>query len=112
MILCGGSGNGSAAIGELPHPAASGLNCRRKKRTYHFTMCGRYTLNKTARQLGQTFSAHLSRNMPERFERFNIAPSQPIPVVRMGHGGPERTMLRWGLVPHFDDAGYSMGRPL
>ena len=31
--------------------------------------------------------------------RYNIAPSQAVPIVRMGESGRELLLARWGLVP-------------
>lgn len=31
--------------------------------------------------------------------RFNVAPAQSIPIVRMHEGGSEAVMMRWGFVP-------------
>lgn len=58
-------------------------------------MCGRYRLSR-AEKLAEYFEAEQTEELSPRY---NIAPSQPIPVVRKV--GPERviSMLRWGLVP-------------
>ncbi len=38
------------------------------------------------------------------FERYNAAPTQRLPVVRIGRDGrPEAVLLRWGLVPSWAD---------
>jgi putative SOS response-associated peptidase YedK len=37
--------------------------------------------------------------LPPFAARFNIAPTQPVPVVRMRPAGRELVWLRWGLVP-------------
>lgn len=40
----------------------------------------------------------------ERHEpRYNIAPTQPVPVVVRGHDGLRLGALRWGLVPYWAD---------
>ena len=60
-------------------------------------MCGRYALNITPNQLVRQF--HLDRE-PPRFERYNIAPTQPVPAVRAREATPrELTLLHWGLIP-------------
>ena len=38
---------------------------------------------------------------PDLSPRYNIAPTQAIPVVRNGESGRELSSLRWGLVPHY-----------
>ena len=57
-------------------------------------MCGRFTLRASARVIAEQFGLF---ELPSFAARFNIAPSQLVPVVRMG--GCELVWLRWGLVP-------------
>ena len=65
-------------------------------------MCGRYTLTVTPEALRKLFGFEVTPNLEPRF---NIAPTQFAPVVRVrggkGSGGGEKTLdlLRWGLVP-------------
>ena len=58
-------------------------------------MCGRYTL---AKGEGKWEFAHL-RVEWKGPKRFNLAPSQFAPIIRMEHEVPVVRMLRWGLVP-------------
>jgi len=62
-------------------------------------MCGRFTLNSTGAALASDFDL---AEVVEFEPRFNIAPTQPIAVVRMN---PDRQRecewLRWGLIPHW-----------
>jgi putative SOS response-associated peptidase YedK len=58
-------------------------------------MCGRFTLSTPADRLAKFFRLD---SFPELLPRYNVAPSQPIPVVRL-HPGRELALLRWGLVP-------------
>ena len=61
-------------------------------------MCGRFTLEKSLGDLGSLFQVG---NLPELWERYNIAPTQPIAVIREV-GGQERrelALMRWGLIP-------------
>ena len=61
-------------------------------------MCGRYVSPDLA-EAERYFLVHLLR---WKFERsYNVAPTQQVPVVRMGDGEREGVMLRWGLVPFF-----------
>jgi putative SOS response-associated peptidase YedK len=64
-------------------------------------MCGRYTLRRIDLIRGG-FDASLLPSFEEFTERprFNIAPSQPIPVVRLDASG-KRVLgtVRWGLIP-------------
>jgi len=74
-----------------------------------FAMCGRFTLRAPASVVAEQFALF---EVPPFAPRFNIAPSQPVPVVRLGKGdsplsprgtvpfsGRELVWLRWGLIP-------------
>jgi putative SOS response-associated peptidase YedK len=59
-------------------------------------MCGRYFLTMGFRDLAEFF------DLPEEDDlepRYNIAPSQSIPVIRQEESGRRLTMLHWGLIP-------------
>jgi putative SOS response-associated peptidase YedK len=55
-------------------------------------MCGRYKLSTPGDELWETFDVH--GDAPELVPRFNIAPTQPIAVIREPH---KFELLRWGL---------------
>ena len=59
-------------------------------------MCGRYVVKtpiKTIAKMHRVFDAPL-------FEpRYNVAPTQTVPIVRAKDGGRELALVRWGLVP-------------
>jgi len=65
-------------------------------------MCGRFTLRASASVIAEQFGL---LEVPELSARFNIAPSQPVPVVRLRPDGPgsgprrELVLMRWGLIP-------------
>lgn len=60
-------------------------------------MCGRYTLTVTPDLLRKLFGFDVTPNLQPRF---NIAPTQPAPVVRLRQDGTKTLdLLRWGLVP-------------
>ncbi len=61
-------------------------------------MCGRYTLIANAEAIRLLFEVPA---FDERLvvPRYNIAPTQPIVVVRNGPKGPELVPVRWGLIP-------------
>ncbi|HEY8505493.1 MAG TPA: SOS response-associated peptidase [Gemmataceae bacterium] len=62
-------------------------------------MCGRFTLTTPAEQLASLFDVIVPNELPPRY---NVAPSQPVAVVRPaqgGSGGREFALLRWGLIP-------------
>ena len=62
-------------------------------------MCGRYELSSHPDVIALAFG--LPR-VPELRARYNIAPTQPIPVVRVDRNGErELVEMRWGLVPHW-----------
>ena len=60
-------------------------------------MCGRFTLHSRLNLLLRQFAIDTG---PEMTPRYNIAPTQNVPVVRCQAGeGRELALLRWGLVP-------------
>lgn len=59
-------------------------------------MCGRFTLHSRLNLLLQQFAIEAG---PELAPRYNIAPTQQVPVVRMTTSGRELVPMRWGLVP-------------
>ena len=61
-------------------------------------MCGRFTLHTPDAQIRDAF--HLSENSTLKLKpRYNIAPSQDIPIIRDADTGREMAMTRWGLIP-------------
>jgi putative SOS response-associated peptidase YedK len=65
-------------------------------------MCGRYMLTTPVDALRQLF---LFTERPNLAPRYNIAPTQEVPVVRRTRDGTAREliMVRWGLVPYWAD---------
>ena len=59
-------------------------------------MCGRYTVTATPEVLRALFGYPEQPNFPPRF---NIAPTQPIAIVRLVDGKCQFVPLRWGLLP-------------
>ena len=60
-------------------------------------MCGRYSLTQTIDALATFLDVDERPNLQARW---NIAPTQTAPVVRLGDDGARQlAMLRWGLVP-------------
>lgn len=59
-------------------------------------MCGRYTLTSAPEALRALFAYEEQPNFPPRF---NIAPTQPIPIVRLVDGKRRFALVRWGLLP-------------
>jgi len=60
-------------------------------------MCGRFALNSSPARLRDHFA---TANEPDLKPRFNIAPSQTVPVVRLDESGNrEFAIAGWGLIP-------------
>jgi putative SOS response-associated peptidase YedK len=61
-------------------------------------MCGRFTLRASTETLVEHFMLDESQPIAPRY---NIAPSQPVAVVRQPPDAGERTLtlIRWGLIP-------------
>lgn len=60
-------------------------------------MCGRYRLTRADR-LAEKFDAELAE---ELHPRYNIAPTQPVPVVRASGSRRVIASMRWGLIPNW-----------
>src|SRR3954454_25335700 len=58
-------------------------------------MCGRFVITSPPAALRQIFGYVEQPNFPPRY---NIAPTQPIPVVMLENGGRDYRLRRWGLV--------------
>lgn len=59
-------------------------------------MCGRYAVVTSPEMLRKLFRYIEQPNFPARY---NIAPTQPIAVVRMQEGQRHFALVRWGLIP-------------
>ena len=59
-------------------------------------MCGRYAITTAPEAIRNLFRYIERPNFPPRF---NIAPTQPIPVVRLNDGRRQFVLMRWGLLP-------------
>jgi putative SOS response-associated peptidase YedK len=62
-------------------------------------MCGRYRLSRRKQILAEHFNA---TPFDDDWEpRYNIAPTQPVPVIRQHPKEPQRvlSLMRWGLIP-------------
>jgi putative SOS response-associated peptidase YedK len=59
-------------------------------------MCGRYAVTSSPEAIRALFRYQELPNFPPRF---NIAPSQPIPIVRLQDGQRQFALVRWGLLP-------------
>ena len=59
-------------------------------------MCGRYALITNPEAIRALFRYPERPNFPPRF---NIVPTQPIPIVRLFEGERQFALVRWGLIP-------------
>jgi len=60
-------------------------------------MCSRYSLTSPAEAVRSYFLHHNEALFPPRY---NIAPTQPVAIVRPDHSGRrELVLVRWGLIP-------------
>jgi putative SOS response-associated peptidase YedK len=61
-------------------------------------MCGRYRLSRRKQLIEEYFE---TENEVDWEPRYNIAPSQPVGIIRQDPSTPERhfSLVRWGLIP-------------
>jgi putative SOS response-associated peptidase YedK len=59
-------------------------------------MCGRYVITSSPEAIRTLFRYLEQPNFPARY---NIAPTQPVPIVRHVDGVPAFALVRWGLIP-------------
>jgi putative SOS response-associated peptidase YedK len=59
-------------------------------------MCGRYSITTAPEAMRQLFGYLEQPNFPARY---NIAPTQPVPIVRLDQGKRQFALVRWGLIP-------------
>ena len=70
-------------------------------------MCGRYVILSTPEAIRAMFGYAELPNFPPRY---NVAPTQPIPVVRLDNGKRSFALMRWGLLPAWvkDPKGFAL----
>src|SRR4051794_23943709 len=70
-------------------------------------MCGRFVITSAPEALRKLFGYFDQPNFPPRY---NIAPTQPIPVVIVGNGARYFRLMRWGFVPAWvkDPRGFAL----
>lgn len=70
-------------------------------------MCGRYVITSTPEAIRRLFGYVEQPNFPPRY---NVAPTQPIPVVHVADGQRHFALMRWGLIPSWvkDPKGFSL----
>ena len=64
-------------------------------------MCGRYRLSRKKQIIEEYFDCVPGKE--DWIPRYNIAPTQPVPVVRQNpkNNVRELSLMRWGLIPHW-----------
>jgi len=62
-------------------------------------VCGRYRLSRRKQVVEEYFDS--VSDEPDWSPRFNVAPTQPVPVIRQHPKEPTRelALMRWGLIP-------------
>jgi len=59
-------------------------------------MCGRYVIISTPQAIKAMFGYVELPNFPARY---NVAPTQPVPIVRLVDGKRSFALMRWGMLP-------------
>jgi putative SOS response-associated peptidase YedK len=59
-------------------------------------MCGRYMVISSPEAIRRLFGYPEQPNFPPRY---NVAPTQPMPIVRIVEGQRQFALVRWGLIP-------------
>jgi putative SOS response-associated peptidase YedK len=63
-------------------------------------MCGRYSITSTFEAVRKLFG--LRPGVPNWWTpRYNLAPTDPAPIVRLRDGERQLVQLRWGLIPYW-----------
>jgi len=63
-------------------------------------MCGRYLITSAPEAFRRLFGYREQPNFPPRY---NVAPTQPVPIVRIFEGERQFALVRWGLIPPWVD---------
>src|SRR3979409_1869714 len=70
-------------------------------------MCGRFVITSAPEALRRLFGYIDQPNFPPRY---NVAPTQPVPVVIVENGVRHFRLMRWGLIPAWvkDPRGFAL----
>ena len=70
-------------------------------------MCGRYAITSAPEAIRRLFGYEERPNFPPRY---NVAPTQPVPIVRLFEGKRCIVLVRWGFIPAWvkDPRGFSL----
>jgi putative SOS response-associated peptidase YedK len=76
---------------------------RHRDPDYILGMCGRARLSSDVSQIKIAFGIRPERPTPNIAPRWNLAPTDPAPVVYYDakHGGRRLEVMRWGLIPYW-----------
>ena len=64
-------------------------------------MCGRYALTLPHAAMVRVFAAAPANDLPDEAPRYNVCPTQTVPVVVAGEGVRRLVPMRWGFLPHW-----------
>jgi hypothetical protein len=66
---------------------------------HNLVMCGRYRLSRRKQIIEEHFETVSAED--DWIPRYNIAPTQPVPIIRQNPKEPRRelSLVRWGLIP-------------
>ncbi|MCY4572319.1 MAG: SOS response-associated peptidase [Gemmatimonadetes bacterium] len=67
-------------------------------------MCGRFTIAEEAGAIGEAFGARVEPLQDVRLPRYNVAPTDEVPVVIAAPEGRRAGPMQWGLVPHWAES--------
>src|SRR3974390_3740603 len=83
------------------------LLVRAEKGGYREAMCGRYTITSAPEAIRALFRYEEEPQFPARY---NIAPTPPIPGIRLLAGKRHFALVRWGRLPSWvkDPAAFSL----
>ncbi len=73
-------------------------------------MCGRFAQSPKVESIFKRYR-FVGDSAYSGAPRYNIAPTQPVPVILRDEEGTHCEFMRWGLVPHWASA-YNSGKPL
>jgi putative SOS response-associated peptidase YedK len=59
-------------------------------------MCGRYAITSAPEAIRRLFGYEEQPNFPPRY---NVTPTQPVPIVRLFEGRRQFALVRWGFIP-------------
>src|SRR5262249_7557312 len=81
-------------------PSVFNLRAPVSHRTIDASMCGRFTNQYSSAELHALSGLSEASFPPSTFRpRYNVAPTDDLPVIRLKDGKREASILKWGFVP-------------